>query len=269
MFLFLFFFGGIACCQSNQTGQLAELPDAPGMLNIASGSSSSFESVPQNGAISQQTDNDQSNSQLRADAAAEGEGHQTKRILGIFPNFRAVSTNVHLPPQTIKGKFITASQDSFDYSSILIPAVVAGYDQLRNNTPEFHQGAAGYGRYFWHSFVDQTSENYFVEFIVPTITREDTRYYTLGTGGFLRRAGYSLSRSVITRSDDGHRTFNISEVVGAGAAAGVSNFYYPQSQRTFSNTAGQWGQNIGIDAVTFLAHEFWPDVNHALFHGKG
>jgi hypothetical protein len=206
--------------------------------------------------------------QVSQTTAPSDEGQQTKRILGIFPNFRAVSANVHLPPQTVKEKFVTATQDSFDYSSILIPAAVAGYNQLENNTPEFHQGAAGYGRYFWHSFVDQTSENYFVEFIVPTITHEDTRYYTLGNGGFLKRAGYALSRAVITRNDEGHNTFNVSEVVGAGAAAGVSTLYYPQAQRSFSNTADQWGLNVGIDAVTFLAHEFWPDVNHALFHAQ-
>jgi hypothetical protein len=201
-------------------------------------------------------------------SASSDQGQQTKRILGIFPNFRAVSANVHLPPQSVKDKFVTASQDSFDYSSILLPAAVAGYSQATNATPEFHQGAAGYGRYFWHTFVDQTSENYFVEFIVPVVTREDTRYYTLGTGGFLKRAGYSLSRAVITRNDEGHDTFNISVVVGAGAAAGVSNLYYPSRERTFSNTADKWGQNVGIDAATFLFHEFWPDINHALFHGK-
>jgi hypothetical protein len=201
-------------------------------------------------------------------SASTDQGQQTKRILGIFPNFRAVSANVHLPPQSVKDKFVTASQDSFDYSSIVLPAAVAGYSQATNATPEFHQGAAGYGRYFWHTFVDQTSENYFVEFIVPVVTHEDTRYYTLGTGGFLKRAGYSLSRAVVTRNDEGHDTFNISEVVGAGAAAGVSNLYYPSRERTFSNTADKWGQNIGIDAATFLFHEFWPDINHALFHGK-
>jgi hypothetical protein len=203
-----------------------------------------------------------------ASANSSDQGQQTKRILGIFPNFRAVSANVHLPPQTVKEKFFTASQDSFDYSSIFLPAAVAGYDQATNATPEFHQGAAGYGRYFWHTYVDQTSENYFVEFIVPVITHEDTRYYTLGSGGFFKRAGYSLSRAVITRNDDGHDTFNISEVVGAGAAAGISNLYYPSRERTFSNTAEKWGENVGIDAATFLFHEFWPDVNHALFHGK-
>jgi hypothetical protein len=196
------------------------------------------------------------------------EGQQTKRILGIFPNFRSVSANVQLPPQTVNEKFITATHDSFDYSSIFIPAVVAGYSQATNATPEFHQGAAGYGRYFWHTYLDQTSENYFVEFIVPVITHEDTRYYTLGSGGFWKRTGYSLSRVVITRSDAGHETFNISEIVGAGAAASVSNLYYPSGERTFNDTASRWGLNVGIDAVTFCAHEFWPDINHALFHGK-
>jgi hypothetical protein len=201
-------------------------------------------------------------------APASDEGQQTKRILGIFPNFRSVSANVHLPPQTVKEKFITATHDSFDYSSIFIPAVVAGYSQATNATPEFHQGAAGYARYFWHTYLDQTSENYFVEFIVPAITHEDTRYYTLGSGGFWKRTGYSLSRAVITRSDSGHETFNISEIVGAGAAASVSNLYYPSGERTFNNTASRWGLNVGIDAATFCAHEFWPDINHALFHRK-
>ena len=111
---------------------------------------------------------------------------QTKRILGIIPNFRSVSTDETLPPQSVKDKFMEATQDSFDYSSIIIPGVLAGYSMASDAYPEFHQGAAGYARYFWHAAVDQTSENYMVEFIMPVITREDTRYYTLGRGGFVK-----------------------------------------------------------------------------------
>jgi hypothetical protein len=194
---------------------------------------------------------------------------QTKRILGIFPNFRAVSTSQYLPPQSVKEKFVTASEDSFDYSSFVLPILLAGYGQATNETPEFHQGAAGYGRYFWHTFVDQTDENYMVEFVVPSVTHEDTRYYTLGPGhGTLKRMGYAISRAVITRNDAGVNTFNMSEVFGAGAAAGISNLYYPSKERTFSNTADKWSTNVGIDAGTFIVREFWPDINHALFHGK-
>jgi hypothetical protein len=191
---------------------------------------------------------------------------QTQRILGILPNFRAVSADQKLPPQSVEEKFITASEDSFDYSSLFIPVALAGYSLERNSDPEFGGGGVGYARYLWHSAVDQTSENYFVEFIVPSITREDTRYYTLGHGGFFKRTGYALSRAVITRTDSGNETFNISEVFGAGAAAGVSNLYYPTPERTLSNTGSQWGIDVGIDAASFVLKEFWPDINHALFH---
>jgi hypothetical protein len=264
LFLSLYLFRGTAQGQDS-SNSLSAPPATLKTVSIETSSSSlgnaDYPDAPQ----AQQP---QQASHDSAAEAAQGEGQQTKRILGIFPNFRAVSANVHLPPQTVKEKFLTATQDSFDYSSIFIPGIVAGYNQATNNTPEFGQGAAGFGRYYWHAYVDQASENYFVEFIVPVITHEDTRYYTLGSGGFWKRTGYSLSRAIITRNDEGHDTFNISEVVGAGAAAGVSNLYYPSRERTFSNTADRWGQNIGIDAATFMIHEFWPDINHALFHKK-
>ena len=239
--IFGFLFWGVANAQ-----QLAatELPDAP--------------------------DPQQASAQAGGAQPAAHSDPQTKRILGIFPNFRAVSADTHLPPQSVKDKFVTASQDSFDYSSFVLPVLLAGYGQATNQTPEFHQGAAGYGRYFWHSFVDQTDENYMVEFIVPTVTREDTRYYTLGPGGgsTMKRVGYALSRAVVTRNDAGHDTFNLSEVVGAGAAAGISNLYYPSKERTVGNTVDKWSTNVGVDAASFIIREFWPDINHWLFHGK-
>jgi len=198
----------------------------------------------------------------------EHQDPQTKRILGIFPNFRAVSTSEHLPPQSVKEKFTTASQDSFDYSAFVLPAALAGQQDATRATPEFGHGGVAYGRYLWHSFVDQTSENYFVEFIVPVATHEDTRYYTLGPGkGTIKRMGYALSRAVVTRNDAGNETFNASEVIGAGAAAGISNLYYPSPERTVSNTADKWATNVGIDAAAFIIREFWPDINHLLFHG--
>ena len=81
------------------------------------------------------------------------------------------------------------------------------------------------------------SENYMVEFIFPTITHEDSRFYTLGHGGFLKRTGYALSRAVVTRTNSGSETFNISEVFGAGASSGLSNLYYPSASRSVGESA--------------------------------
>jgi hypothetical protein len=94
--------------------------------------------------------------------ANPGEGQQTKRILWIIPNFRAVSAGVKLPPQSVKEKFKTGALDSFDYSSFIFVGIQAGISQGSNAYPAFRQGAAGYGRYYWHTFADQTDENLWV-----------------------------------------------------------------------------------------------------------
>jgi hypothetical protein len=107
-----------------------------------------------------------------------------------------------------------------------------------------------------------------VEFVVPTIHHEDTRYYTMGKGGFLKRSKYAIGHVIITKDDAGNSTFNAGEVIGSGAAAGISNLYYPQSQRNFSQTGQRWATNVGIDAATFVFKEFWPDINHAIFHAQ-
>jgi hypothetical protein len=139
---------------------------------------------------------------------------QPKRILWVIPNYQAVSADTHLPPLSRKDKFWLATQDSFDYSSFIFAGMLAGVGQAQNSYPEFGQGAVGYGRYYWHSLTDQAVGNYFTEAIVPTVAREDPRYYTLGHGGFFPRTGYAVSRLLVTRTDSCGRTFNFSEVVG-------------------------------------------------------
>jgi hypothetical protein len=203
-----------------------------------------------------------------------GEGRQTKRILWIVPNFRSVSANTHLPAQSPKKKFDDFASDSFDYSSFLFIGLLSGISQLEGSTPEFHSGAAAYGRYYWHNFADQTDENLWVGFLLPVALREDARYYTLGRGtpgkpnGLLKRAGYAFTRILVTRTDGGGNSFNFSEVIGSGSAAGISNLYYPASNRTWTKTGQRWALNVGIDGVTFIFKEFWPDINHAVFHTK-
>ncbi len=163
---------------------------------------------------------------------------------------------------------MTATMDSVDYSSFLFVGIQAGIAQASNTYPEFHQGAAGYARYYWHTFADTLDENLWVEFIFPTVLRQDSRLYTKGHGGFTRRLAYSASRAFITRTDGGRETFNASEILGAGTAAGISSLYYPSSERTFTKTYQRWITSVSIDDATFVFKEFWPDINNKFFHQK-
>ena len=188
----------------------------------------------------------------------------SKRVLYIIPNYRAVGVGVQLPPQTVGNKLLTAFQDTVDPSSFALAAIIAGYDDVTSATPEFHTGGVAFGRYYWHALADQSIENMSVEFIVPALTHEDTRYYTLGTGGGKKRLVYALTRTFVVRSDSGKETANLGEIVGAGMAAAIASRYYPPSQKTASSVVDQYVLDLGIDAASYVLREFDADLGQVI-----
>lgn len=196
-------------------------------------------------------------------------GMQTKRIAGFIPNFQAVSANVVVPPLTTKQKFQLASMNSFDYSAFAFAGLQAAIEQASNTYPEFQGGVAGSGRYYWHTLADQTIGNYVSSAILPSLTHEDPRYYTHYHGSFLHRTVYAFSRVVITRTDAGNETFNISGIVGAGVTTEIAGLYYPRQERdSLSGTGIRWASQLLSDGVTNIFEEFWPDINRKLLHER-
>jgi hypothetical protein len=200
--------------------------------------------------------------------ADKSEGKQTQRMFWVIPNFAAVSADTQLPPMDTREKFALATQDSVDYSSFVWAGMLAGQSMALRSYPELHNGLAGYSRYYWRAFADQASGSFFTEAIVPAITHEDPRYFTLGHGGFFRRAAYALSRVVVTKTDSGGRSFNYSEVVGNGMEAGLANFYYPPEERSLRNTAVNWVSQLEAASLNNIIREFWPDIRHKALRQK-
>ncbi len=199
----------------------------------------------------------------------DSEGQQTKRMLWVIPNFGAVNANTQLPPMSTREKFVLAAEDSVtDYSSYTWAGILAGQAMLLNSDPELGLGIKGYGRYYWRTFTDGISGTFFTEAIVPAITHEDPRYYTMGHGGFFRRTGYAISRAFVTKTDSGGTTFNWSEVAGNGLEAGLSNAYYPPQERGLSQTALSWGTQMESAVLNHVFQEFWPDIRKYVFRQK-
>jgi hypothetical protein len=259
----LLFLLGVCSAAAFAQSDSSVLPDDPGIAALSQNAGQNTTGSSSSSAVPQAQP-----SAPPKDGKGSLQGKQTKRILGIVPNFRSVSVDVKLPPQSPKDKFLEGTQDAFDYSDFVFVAILAGVGQAENSYPEFHQGAVGYGRYYWHALADQVDEDYETETIFPTLLHQDPRFYTLGRGGFGKRALYAFSRLAITRKDDGNETFNASEIVGAGAAAGISDFYYPPPERTWTKTGQRWVLNVGLDGATYVFQEFWPDLNSRFFHQK-
>jgi hypothetical protein len=202
------------------------------------------------------------------DKARTSDERQTKRMFWVVPNFAAVSANTQLPPLSPHGKLALAFHDSFDYSSFVWTGILAAQSEALNSDPELGHGIAGYWRYYWRGFVDGVSGTYFTEAIVPIISREDPRYYTLGHGGFFRRTGYALSRTFLTKTDSGGTSFNWSEVGGNACEAALSNLYYPPQERGSQQTLRDWGTQMESAALNNIVKEFWPDIRHKVFRMK-
>jgi hypothetical protein len=71
----------------------------------------------------------------------------------------------------------------------------------------------------------------------------------------------------VTKTDSGGSRFNFSEALGNATAVAISNSYYPDN-RDAGDAVEKLGMQIGVDAVSQVLKEFWPDIKHKLFHGQ-
>lgn len=184
---------------------------------------------------------------------------EDKRILGVLPNYRTAEMNAVGHPLTPGQKLHIALKDSFDYPLVLVGAAYAGLYQLENSHPEFGQGAKGYFSRFGTSYCDQVDGNMMTEGFMPILFKEDPRYFRMAHGRISSRLYYALSRILVTRTDSGKETFNFSELVGNGVAAGIGLSYYPDN-RNVPDYLENWGTELGTDAASQVLKEFWPDI---------
>jgi hypothetical protein len=191
---------------------------------------------------------------------------QPKRILGVMPNFRAVSAGALPPPPTPKEAFKIATQNSFDYSSFVFVGVTSALAEWTVAHTQLGQGLPGFGRYYWRGFVDKTDGNYLVIFALPSVFHQDERYFAIGKGSIMKRGFYAASRIAVTPNYHGENSFNISELLGRGMAQGISVAYYPSGSRTASALATKYAYAIGRDALTNVFREFWPDIATHVLH---
>ena len=212
---------------------------------------------------------DRANTNLAGKSTKRSDGTSNDRLFFVLPNFLTLENAPNVPPLTVGQKFKTTARNSFDPAEFVWYAALAGISQWRNTDSTFGQGADGYGKRYAVRFADGTIQNFFARAIVPSILRQDPRYYQMGHGGFFHRTGYALSRVIITRSDSGTTQFNYSEVIGSGAAASISTYtYHPRENQNVSKVMNIWASQMAFDALSFTIKEFWPDIRRKIHPSK-
>ena len=178
-----------------------------------------------------------------------------QRVLGVIPNFY-VTYVPNAAPLTPKQKYYLAWKLTIDPAYFVAAGAVAGIQQARNEFSGYGQGAQGYAKRYGATFADFTMSNFLGNAVLPSIFKQDPRYFYKGTGTTKSRTLYALANAVICKGDNGHWQTNYSSILGSLAAGGISNLYYPASDRgaalTFENTA----IGIGSTAILNLLKEF-------------
>lgn len=174
----------------------------------------------------------------------------------LYPNFY-VSYQQDALPLRPKQKFELAWKSSIDPVTLAATGAVAGIQQAQNEFSGYGQGARGYAKRYGASYGDAVIGTVIGGAILPSLLKQDPRYFYKGTGSTRSRILYALANAVICKGDNGHWQFDYSGILGALAAGGISNLYYPASSRngaglTFENTL----IGIGGSGVANLFQEF-------------
>lgn len=160
-----------------------------------------------------------------------------------------------------------AAMDSFDPMVWPLFTVIAGVSQVQNEPSSYGKTWSGYAKRYGLAFTDNTVCSLVTTGLMPSLLKQDPRYYQGQTSGFFHRLGYAASRSVVTKSRSGHPQFNMSEIGGTLIVANVGNLYYPEEERTAMSTLERWGTQAMWDTFANELKEFWPDMRR-IMHGR-
>jgi hypothetical protein len=181
---------------------------------------------------------------------------ERQRILGVIPNF--LVTYDHNPvPLHAKQKYELAFRTLIDPETIGLDLVWSGVQQGTGGLKGYGTGSQGYAKRFAASYGTTSIDTMLGSAVLPSLFKQDPRYFYKGSGTIKQRALYAMSMSVICKGDNGHWQYNYSGLLGGLAVGGISNLYYPPANRnalgvTFENNA----IGVGSSAVTNLLQEF-------------
>jgi hypothetical protein len=169
------------------------------------------------------------------------------------------------PRLTVGDKVKIGIKDAVSPLSAVGWITAAGYSHLVNGQPNYGTNGTAFAQRFGAAAARAGSEGIFSDSIMSSVFHQDPRYYKLGSQqNFFKRVGYSITRPLITRTDGGHQTVNISYLGGNLAGSFLTQAYYPPVNRGVSQVMQTFGGSVGGGALGFFVSEFLDDALQAV-----
>ena len=193
----------------------------------------------------------------QVELAQEQLNEQVKqRVFGFIPNFY-VSYVPNAAPLTAKQKFRLAWKTTSDPVTFLAVGALAGIDQATDRWGAYGQGAEGYAKRYGATYGNVFIGTFLGGAVLPSVLKQDPRYFYKGSGSTKSRILYALANSVICKGDNGRWQPDYSSIIGNFAAGGISNLYYPPNDRNGARVVLSNALiRIGETAVANIFQEF-------------
>jgi hypothetical protein len=171
-------------------------------------------------------------------------------------------------PLTAREKFQVFLHSTYSPRTFANAAIDESVDRVKGTrlNREYETGVRGAGQRYGIELATNETDVFFQRFLFPTLLKQDPRYFRNPDLPLLKRAGYAMSRVLITRTDSGGQTFNASNILSLVAARAVADLYVPGQRQGMHPIAGSVSFTLLRDSGMNLVHEFWPDLRRKFLH---
>jgi hypothetical protein len=181
---------------------------------------------------------------------------EQQRVFGVLPNYFVVYGGDAVP-LTRRQKFELSRKAILDPVDFAFTGIIAGVQQVRNDYSGFGQGASGYAKRYAAFYATIFTRSAIDQVLLPSLLKQDPRYFYKGTGSTPSRIGYALETSVVRKGDNGHWQPNYSGIFGSLATGALTNYYYPaQNRKGIRLTLENSAIGLATSAAAHLAQEF-------------
>ncbi len=177
----------------------------------------------------------------------------------VDPYQRFLNTNIIIP-LTWQEKGYLALHNLADPANFATIVGISAISIGTNAHTAYGPGFEGFGKIAGVSLLQDATGQFFGVFAVPALVHQDPRYYRMSGAPLRRRILYSISRTVISRSDDGATIPNYATLLTYPITAELANLYVPGIHPNGEATVARIATGLATDPANNLLTEFLPDV---------
>jgi len=260
--LFLGAGGSLAAQQLSESEEIAALPDAP-QAQTAPNPSEAVKggSIPSPANQNCPPAKPPAAEEARAAGAAEQEKNTTSACKPKFDFLYPLGKPPgHGHRLTSTDKLRLAASDVVDPFNLLTIGATAAISVGSDPNTGYGPGMKGWVKNSATLLTEDMTGSFFSTYFIPSITKQDPRYYRMPNASIPRRIVNVIVQPVWARSDNGGHMPNYGMLIGVPASVALADLYVPGRKQGVWSVVSTSAISIASAPIDNIVNEFLPDV---------